>query len=176
MIIRASRDRVDDIASMLDKTGARFNIVRIYGEDVIVTWPDAKVDDRAIKSIDPNAVIIEVKAKYQLVSNAWRDRTIVDVDGVRIGGGEVVVAAGPCAVESYEQVRDTAIAVKEPGPNCSGVVPLSLGLAHTASRGLALRGSGYLGGLEMRLVCPWFRRLWIRGWSGRWLSTWTCSR
>ena len=115
MIIRASRDRVDDIASMLDKAGARFSVVRIYGEDLIVTWPDVKVDDRAIKAIDPNAVLVEVKAKYQLASNAWRDRTIVDVNGVRIGGGEVVVAAGPCAVESYEQVRDTAIAVKEAG-------------------------------------------------------------
>ncbi len=81
----------------------------------MVTWPDSKVDANAIKSVDPGAVIVEVKAKYQLASNAWRDRTIVDVSGVKIGGDDVVVAAGPCAVESYEQVRDTAIAVKEAG-------------------------------------------------------------
>ncbi len=119
MIIRVSRDKVDDIASLLDKAGgAKFSVVRVYGgEDLVVTWPDVKVDANAIKSVDPNAIIVEVKAKYQLASNAWRGgRTIVDVSGVRIGGDEVVVAAGgPCAVESYEQVRDTAIAVKEAG-------------------------------------------------------------
>ncbi len=115
MIIKASRDRLDDVASVLDKAGASFRVVRIYGEDLIVAWPDSMIDDNAIKSLDPNAVIIEVKAKYQLASNAWRDRTIVSVGGVRIGGNEVVVAAGPCAVESYGQVRDTAIAVKEAG-------------------------------------------------------------
>ncbi|ADN49627.1 3-deoxy-7-phosphoheptulonate synthase [Vulcanisaeta distributa] len=115
MIIKVSRDKVDDIASLLDKAGAKFSVVRVYGEDLVVTWPDVKVDANAIKSVDPNAIIVEVKAKYQLASNAWRGRTIVDVSGVRIGGDEVVVAAGPCAVESYEQVRDTAIAVKEAG-------------------------------------------------------------
>lgn len=115
MIIKVSRDRVDDVASLLDKAGVRFSVVRIYGDDLVITWPDSKIDVNAVKSVDPNAVIIEVKAKYQLASNAWRDRTIVDVSGVKIGGDEVVVAAGPCAVESYEQVRDTAIAVKEAG-------------------------------------------------------------
>ncbi|MGC8542555.1 MAG: 3-deoxy-7-phosphoheptulonate synthase [Vulcanisaeta sp.] len=115
MIIRASRDKINDVASMLDKAGVNLRVVRIYGEELIVTWPDQKVDANAVKSVDPGAVIIEVKTKYQLASNAWRSRTIVDVSGVRIGGDEVVVAAGPCAVESYEQVRDTAMAVKEAG-------------------------------------------------------------
>ncbi|BDR92366.1 3-deoxy-7-phosphoheptulonate synthase [Vulcanisaeta souniana] len=115
MIIKASKDRANDIASLLDKAKVKLNIVRIYDEELIVTWPDSKVDANAVKSVDPNAVVIEIKTKYQLVSNAWRYGTIVDVDGVRIGGNDVIVAAGPCAVEGYEQVRDTAIAVKEAG-------------------------------------------------------------
>ncbi len=115
MIIKASKDRVNDIASLLDSAKVKLSIVKIYGDDLIITWPDSRVDVNAIKSIDPNAVVIEIKTKYQLVSNAWRGKTIVDVDGVRIGGDGVVVAAGPCAVEGYEQVRDTAIAVKEAG-------------------------------------------------------------
>ncbi|MGC8607168.1 MAG: 3-deoxy-7-phosphoheptulonate synthase [Vulcanisaeta sp.] len=115
MIIRASNNRVNDVASLLDRAGIKLNIVRIYGEELIVTWPDSRVDVNSVKSVDPNAVIIEVKTKYQLASNTWRDRTVVDVNGVRIGGNDVIVAAGPCAVESYEQVRDTAVAVKEAG-------------------------------------------------------------
>ena len=41
--------------------------------------------------------------------------TILDVNGIRIGGGEIVVMAGPCAVESEEQVISTARAVKAGG-------------------------------------------------------------
>lgn len=93
MIIKASKDRANDIASLLDKAKVKLNIVRIYDEELIVTWPDSKVDANAVKSVDPNAVVIEIKTKYQLVSNAWRYGTIVDVDGVRIGGNDVIVAA-----------------------------------------------------------------------------------
>jgi len=43
------------------------------------------------------------------------DNTIVEVNGVRIGGGEIVVMAGPCSVESEEQLVSTAKAVKASG-------------------------------------------------------------
>jgi len=43
------------------------------------------------------------------------DMTIVSVNGVEIGGTEVVVIAGPCAVESSEQLYETARAVKNGG-------------------------------------------------------------
>ncbi|HEY7826178.1 MAG TPA: 3-deoxy-7-phosphoheptulonate synthase, partial [Candidatus Acidoferrales bacterium] len=42
-------------------------------------------------------------------------RTVVDVRGVRIGGGECVVIAGPCSVESRNQILETARAVKAAG-------------------------------------------------------------
>jgi len=41
--------------------------------------------------------------------------TIIDIDGIRIGGGEVVVMAGPCAVEGEDQLISTARAVKASG-------------------------------------------------------------
>jgi 3-deoxy-7-phosphoheptulonate synthase len=43
------------------------------------------------------------------------DNTIVEVNGVRIGGGEIAVMAGPCSVESEEQLVSTARAVKASG-------------------------------------------------------------
>ena len=41
--------------------------------------------------------------------------TIVNVDGIEVGGTEVVIIAGPCAVESQEQLFETARAVKKGG-------------------------------------------------------------
>lgn len=45
------------------------------------------------------------------------DDTIVTVNGVRVGGPEIVIIAGPCAVESREQLFQTARSVREGGAN-----------------------------------------------------------
>jgi 3-deoxy-7-phosphoheptulonate synthase len=46
---------------------------------------------------------------------ARTESAIINVRGVQFGGPEVIVIAGPCAVESYEQLIETAKAVKEKG-------------------------------------------------------------
>ena len=56
------------------------------------------------------------KVAYRLCSRAHHpEDTIIDVRGVKIGGARFVVIAGPCAVESREQVFKCARAVKENG-------------------------------------------------------------
>lgn len=45
------------------------------------------------------------------------DDTIVNINGIRVGGPEIVVIAGPCAVESHEQLFETARSVKAGGAN-----------------------------------------------------------
>jgi len=47
--------------------------------------------------------------------NFHPEDTIVDVDGVKVGGKQIVVMAGPCSVESIEQLREAAKAVKAGG-------------------------------------------------------------
>lgn len=59
---------------------------------------------------------IRVSQPFKLVSREVKEEdTIVDVDGVRIGGREVVVMAGPCSVESREQILEAAFAAKASG-------------------------------------------------------------
>jgi 3-deoxy-7-phosphoheptulonate synthase len=53
---------------------------------------------------------------FKLASREWKDTdTVIDVGGVRIGGGTLVVMAGPCSVESEQQVLDTARSVAASG-------------------------------------------------------------
>ncbi len=60
--------------------------------------------------------ISRTEKPYLLAScEAKPERTVVDVRGIKIGNGEAVVIAGPCSVESYEQVLQTAVAVKKHG-------------------------------------------------------------
>jgi 3-deoxy-7-phosphoheptulonate synthase len=59
---------------------------------------------------------VPITRPYKLVSRELRQQdTIVDVRGVKVGGGSCVVIGGPCAVESEEQILDTARAVREAG-------------------------------------------------------------
>jgi 3-deoxy-7-phosphoheptulonate synthase len=59
---------------------------------------------------------VPITRPYKLVSREFRSEdTVVDVRGVKVGGSRAVVIAGPCAVESEEQIMATARAVREAG-------------------------------------------------------------
>jgi len=60
--------------------------------------------------------VVPIAQPFKLVSRQTRpERSVVEVGGVRIGGEAVVVIAGPCSVESREQLFATATAVKKAG-------------------------------------------------------------
>jgi 3-deoxy-7-phosphoheptulonate synthase len=61
-------------------------------------------------------MLIPISAPYKLVSRELhRESTVVNVGGVKIGGPHWVVCAGPCSVESREQILQTAHAIKKAG-------------------------------------------------------------
>src|SRR5512135_2016276 len=75
-------------------------------------------------SVDPDdfamlpgvAEALRVSQPFKLVSREVKEEdTVIDVGGVEIGGRAIVVMAGPCSVESKEQILETAHAVKKAG-------------------------------------------------------------
>ncbi len=65
--------------------------------------------------IDPNDVKIKIPTLVGLKNK--QETTIVNVNGVEFGGSKVVIVAGPCAVESQEQLFETARSVELNGAN-----------------------------------------------------------
>ena len=62
--------------------------------------------------------VVAIAQPFKLVSRQTRPvASVVDVSGVKIGGDEVVIIAGPCSVESHEQLIETAQGVKRAGAN-----------------------------------------------------------
>jgi hypothetical protein len=60
--------------------------------------------------------VVPIAQPFKLVSRQTRPSpSVVEVAGVRIGGNEVVVIAGPCSVESRQQMLETAHAVNRAG-------------------------------------------------------------
>lgn len=85
---------------------------------VIINIPGS-APPRTIEELQAAPGVGEVVAEAQPFALASREfkgeRTIVEVGGVPIGGPGFVVIAGPCSVESREQIMQTARAVKEAG-------------------------------------------------------------
>jgi len=66
--------------------------------------------DPAVESVKP------ILAPYKLVSRELHPHdTVVDVGGVPVGGEQLAVIAGPCAVEDRDQLYDSALAAKQAG-------------------------------------------------------------
>lgn len=60
--------------------------------------------------------LVPIQEPYKLAGKSFKEtRTVINIDDVVIGGKKIVVMAGPCAVESEEQIMDTARAVKKAG-------------------------------------------------------------
>lgn len=60
--------------------------------------------------------IIQVSETYKLANKKFKtEPTVIDVGGVKIGGNNFVIMAGPCAIESHEQLLESAIAAKKGG-------------------------------------------------------------
>lgn len=74
------------------------------------------VDADSLTQLPGVKEVIHVTKPYKLVSREWKNEdTVIDVDGVKIGGKNFTVMAGPCSVESEEQLMETAEAVKKAG-------------------------------------------------------------
>ena len=78
---------------------------------------DGRVDSSRIEALPGVAQVIHVTQPYKQVSREWRpDNTVVTIaPGVRVGGTEVVIIAGPCSVETEDQIVTAAREVRAAG-------------------------------------------------------------
>jgi 3-deoxy-7-phosphoheptulonate synthase len=89
--------------------GVEHTVIGVLGQ----VFPDLRDALELLPGVDQ---VIPVSKPYKLTSREFHPRdTIVKINGVAIGGNEIVVMAGPCAVESEEQLFATAHAVKAAG-------------------------------------------------------------
>jgi 3-deoxy-7-phosphoheptulonate synthase len=88
---------------------------------------------------------IPVSKPYKMVGLEWHpERSVVEVGGVRIGDGSLVVAAGPCAVESEAQMVDTATSVAAAGAQLLRGGAYKPRSSPYSFRGLGLEGLDHL--------------------------------
>ena len=81
-----------------------------------VTGNRASIDTAQFETMPGVADAIRVSQPFKLVSREVKEEdTVIDVGGVPLGGNALAVMAGPCSVESRDQILETAHAVKAAG-------------------------------------------------------------
>ena len=104
----ATKENLEKVIKKVESAGLRTHISE--GEEVTIVGVIG--DQKKIANLEMNMMegvekTVRITEKYKLVSrNFHPEDTIVDVDGVKVGGKQIVVMAGPCSVESIEQLRD----------------------------------------------------------------------
>lgn len=89
--------------------GAERTIVGIIGDK-------KKIANLEMEMMDGVEKTVRITEKYKIVSREFDPAdTVIDVDGVKIGGKELIIMAGPCSVENREQLFESARAVKKCG-------------------------------------------------------------
>src|SRR5580692_8944518 len=104
----AKEEQIQHVIDRLVSMG--FDIHRSTGASQTVLGAvgvPADFDPRDVEVLDGVREVVRITEPYKLASRAFRpEGTIVELPrGVRIGGNEIVVAAGPCAVETAEQIN-----------------------------------------------------------------------
>jgi len=81
-----------------------------------VTGNKGSIDTAQFETMPGVADAIRVSQPFKLVSREVKEEdTVIDVGGVPLGGNALAIMAGPCSVESREQILETAHAVKAAG-------------------------------------------------------------
>ena len=113
----ATKEQLDRVLTKLTKVGLKVHLSEGSTRTIIGVIGDKRfIAQMPIEAMDGVEKMVPVTVDYKLVSREFKpEDTIVDVDGVLIGGNHFVVMAGPCAVESREQLLQSAEIVKNAG-------------------------------------------------------------
>lgn len=114
----SSPSAIDEVIAEVSKLG--YEPAPIHGatQTVIAAIGDERTHQNleSLSAFPQVESVLRVQKRYKLTSRESRPNdTIVDVDGVKIGGGHFALMAGPCSVENEEQLLSTARAVKAAG-------------------------------------------------------------
>lgn len=113
----ASEAQLEDIIQKLNEygfdihksTGATRTVIGVIGET-------SSIDIRDITLLPGVSKVYKITEPFKLVGRQFRrEDTIIDINGIKIGGNEIVTMAGPCSVETEQQIDTIAGMVKKEG-------------------------------------------------------------
>ncbi len=125
--------------------GALHTVIGVVGQ--------GQLDPRNIELLDGVSEVIKITSPYKLVSRQFQTLdTIIEVNGVKIGGNNLGLIAGPCSIETVEQMDEVASQLSK-----MGVKILRGGAFKPRTSPYAFQGLGEEGLKIMRAVCDKYK-------------------
>ena len=139
---KAKEEHINSIIKRIESAGLRID--KSVGVDytvIGVVGDTGKIDRELISSLPGVSKILKVQEPFKRANRAFKkEDTIVNVSGVKIGEKKPVIIAGPCSVESEEQVINIAKSVKSSGASILRGGAFKPRTSPYAFQGLALDG------------------------------------
>ncbi len=113
----ATKQNIDEVVAAIESVGLEAKIMEGTQQKIVgVIGDKTRMSSIAVDVMDGVEQSVAISKSYKLVSREFHPQSsVIDVAGVKIGGGNLVVMAGPCAVESREQLLEAAKIVKQGG-------------------------------------------------------------
>ncbi|SJZ54664.1 3-deoxy-7-phosphoheptulonate synthase [Selenihalanaerobacter shriftii] len=113
----ATKNQIDNVVNRVEELGFKVHLSTGEIKTIIGVIGKQKAElMKSIASLRGIEKMVEITKPYKLSGKQFRDEpTVIDIDGVKIGGDSFTVMAGPCAVESKEQLFESAEIVKDKG-------------------------------------------------------------
>ena len=113
---RTSEDNIQKVIAFIKEKGFDAHVSNGENHTVIGAVGKKIIDKRDIELLAGVKEVIRISSPYKLVSRVFKpEDTIIDIKGIKIGGGNIGMIAGPCTVETYEQMDATAKKLSEAG-------------------------------------------------------------
>ncbi len=113
----ATQAQVTNVTARIEQWGCQAHISEGEERTIIGIIGNGRPLDRApIERLSGVERTVPILRPFKLASRDFHPKdTVIDLNGVSVGGDQIIVMAGPCAVESREQLLETAHVVKDAG-------------------------------------------------------------
>lgn len=113
----ASIEAIQNVVSFVESQGLETHLSHGHEVTIIGVVGNKNVlTDKNLEIKEGVDRVVSVTESYKLANRKFHpEPTVVKVGNVEIGGDKLVIMSGPCAVESEEQVLETAVAIKKAG-------------------------------------------------------------
>ena len=112
-----SDKQLDELIEWLGTMNLKVHVSKGVNQTVIGLVGDTSgIDIELLESLSIVEAVTRISEKYKSANRKFHpDDTVVEAGGVKIGGGNFAVFAGPCSVENEDQIEFVARSVKNAG-------------------------------------------------------------
>lgn len=152
----ATKEQIDHIIDKIKALGLSVHISKGKERTILGAIGDESVlEGQPIEVLPGVEKVMPILKPYKLVSREFRkENTIIDIDGIKIGGNEIQIIAGPCSIETKEILFETATKVKNAGARFLRGGAFKPRTSPYAFQGLGEEGLKYLSEAKKKIGLP----------------------